>query len=199
MQIRTQRANLTDDAITTARTERNRITAQFKKCASNASSVQWNKLCDKANLNTTQFWAFHNSLDRRCSAHHTVMYDDSNNMLQSCEDQGRAFLQRFISQSDHNDIESREELVKQLDDLADVAAPDTDLSTDEVTRAIKTTKNGAPGPDAITIETFKGLSEHNMADLTCAFNDSWKSGVIPEKWTDSYISPVSNLARTIAS
>ena len=93
MRMKAQRTGVDDEIINAARIERNKITAQFKMCASNASMTQWNQLCDKANLNTAQFWAFHNSLDRRCSAHHTVMFDDSNNILQSTEEQSKAFLE----------------------------------------------------------------------------------------------------------
>ncbi len=84
----------------------------------------------------------------------------------------------------------RGRLVTQLGDLAAVAAPDKVLSVEEVNYAIKTTKDGAPGPDSVGINTIKSLMDCDIADLICAFNDSWRSGLIPEAWTDSYIGPV---------
>jgi hypothetical protein len=46
------------------------------------------------------------------------------------------------------------------------------------------------GPDGIQIDVFKQLGDVLMSDLIVAYNSSWKKGIIPEKWTDSYIGPV---------
>ena len=46
--------------------------------------------------------------------------------------------------------------------------------------AISMTKNGAPGPDGVDIEVFKGLNPEVKLELTMEYNNSWRMGEIPE-------------------
>ena len=179
----------------TARLERNKATAMFKRSASSALQQRWDHLCDQANLNTAQFWKFHSSLDRRRTPHNSVMFDEDNNILSTIESQAQAFLNRFIKQSEHGDTDARSLVLIQLSQLVNNAEPDTDLTVDEVSWAITVTKKGAPGPDAINISAFKQLSDKDKQDLTSAYNKSWKTGKIPHIWTDSYIGPVPKPAK----
>ena len=175
---------------TSARIERNRATAQYKRAAAAACQKQWDDLCARSNLTTAQFWNFHRSLDRRRVTHTSVMYDDNNQILHTPEQQGKAFLERFIRQSDHNDSSVRQNLIHQLSYMANMAERDVPFTVGEVVDAISSTKNGAPGPDHIGIDVFKQLDILAKAELADEYNNSWKTGLIPEKWTDSYIGPV---------
>ena len=180
----------TDTDFITARLERNKATALYKKAAASACRKQWDDLCERSNLDTAQFWKFHRNFDKRCTTHVTCMYDDDGKLLQTTEEQGEAFLNRFIKQSDHNDNDARTSLLKQLDDISVQAEPDQDFTEEEITSAIKSSRNGAPGPDAVGITVFKNLAEDARTQLIRAYNKSWRTGEVPEKWTDSYINPV---------
>ncbi len=167
------------DGLVDAKIERNRATAQYKKAAAEANRRRWDRLCEQSNLTTTQFWNFHRSLDRRCANHNVIMYDDDDNILVTVEDQGKAFLDRFIKQSDHNDGDTRSYLLDQLGSMVKQAETDTDFTLSEVMSAICTTKNGAPGPDGVDIEVFKGLDPELKLELNAEYNKSWRTGEIP--------------------
>ena len=173
-----------------ARVERNKATALYKKAAAVACRKQWDDLCERSNLDTAQFWNFLRNLDKRYTTLVTCMYDEDGNHLQTTEEQGQAFLNRFIKQSDHDDGDARTSLLKQLDGISVQAEPDQDFTEEEIISAIKSSRNGAPGPDAVGITVFKHLDEDARTQLTRAYNKSWRTGEIPEKWTDSYINPV---------
>ena len=180
----------TEEAFVQARIERNLATAQFKKAAATANRSRWDELCERSNLNVTQFWNFLQGLDKRCSAHGMAMFDDDNLPLHTPEEQGRAFLKRYVRQSDHNDDDVRNSLKEQLNSLMSSAQQDVPFTQSEVTSAIRTTKNGAPGPDGIGVDIMKQLKDDEVEQLTQTYNTSWINGEIPETWTDSYIGPV---------
>ena len=118
------------------------------------------------------------------------MYDDDDNILLTVEEQGNAFLDRFIKQSDQNDGYTRSYRLDQLVSMVKTAETDTDFTLSEVMSAISTTKNGAPGPDGVDIEVFNGVHPEVKLELTVEYNKSWRTGDIPETWTDSFINPV---------
>ena len=70
------------------------------------------------------------------------------------------------------------------------AQQDVPFTQSEVTSAIRTTKNGAPGPERIRVDIMKQLKDDEVEQLTQTYNTSWINGEIPETWTDSYIGPV---------
>ncbi len=85
------------------RIERNLATAIFKRVAAAAVTAQWDSLCSKANLNTTEFWKFQNRIEKRKAQSRSIMYSDAGTVLLTDEQQGKAFLERFVHQSNHND------------------------------------------------------------------------------------------------
>ena len=178
------------DAFINSRIARNRASAEFKKCASAASSAQWDEICAKANLTATDFWRFCNRLDKRKSCPKGIMYSEDGDLLRTDEEQGRAFLQRFRQQSDHDDVQERDHLIQQLDSLALDAEPDQALTVSEIQEALRTSKSGAPGPDKITVSNLKEMPAHMFEDLCRAYNKSWRSGSIPAVWTDAFLCPV---------
>ena len=175
---------------TAARIERNKATAEYKLEASRAVNQRWDGLCHKANLSATDFWHFHRSLDKHRSAQRSILYDDEGNILRSDQEQGEAFLDRFIRQSDHNDTDERATLLNQLGDLCELAACDTPILKEEVIDAINSSKDGAPGPDGIKAPTLKSLPEETLAHLTKSYGKSWQTGSIPSEWTDAFLAPV---------
>ena len=114
MRLRSEDPGPTVARFTEVRIERNKATAEFKKAAASACRKQWDDLCEQSNLNTTQFWNFHHKLDRICSIHTPCIYDDDNYILQSHEEQGKGFLERFIRQSNYNDGSSLNKLMISL-------------------------------------------------------------------------------------
>ena len=95
------------EAFTKLRIERNHAASRFKQTAARTIRAQWDRLCSKANLNTMEFWKFHNKLKAQRSLGRTILYSDSGKVLHTDEEQGKAFLARLIRQSNHNDQDCR--------------------------------------------------------------------------------------------
>ena len=173
-----------------AKISRNKASAEFRRAASKAYNQRWDSLCQKANLTATDFWHFHRSLDKRMLAPRTPIYDDNGALLVTDEQQGDAFLKRFILQSDHSDADTRAQLLKQLDDMCKLASAPAPFSTQEMHSAIHSSKEGSPGPDRVTIPDFKSLPDSILDRLLLQYNHSLMSGKVPEIWSDAFIGPV---------
>ena len=172
------------------RIERNQSSALFKQAASKTVREQWDKLCEKGNLNATEYWKFQKSLDSKKSQRRSVLFSDSGESLVTDEEQGTAFLERFIAQCDHNDHEEREHLIQQLDVLVTMADTGQIFTASNMINAINTSKDGAPGPDGISISTMKSLPVDILSDLLNQYSNSWLTGDIPQSWTDAFTGPV---------
>jgi len=125
------------DLVVAARIARNRASAVYRRAASNAYNDRWDTLCEKANLSTADYWHFHHSLDKRLPSQRLVLYDDNGIPLVTDQQQGEAFLHHFIQQSNHCDLEERQHLCGQLNDLCRTASAPQPIPVAEVTEAIR--------------------------------------------------------------
>ena len=102
------------DLLVATRIDRNRASAVYRRAASKAYNDRWDTLCEKANLSTANFWHFHHSLDKRLPPPRLVLYDDNGTPLVTDQQQGEAFLHRFIQLSNHSDLVERQDLLNDL-------------------------------------------------------------------------------------
>ena len=89
-------------------------------------------------------------------------------MLLSDEDQGQAFLTRFIEQSSHNDQEQRTVVRNQIEEMVKIGEHMQCFSMEDVMDAIRTSKEGAPGPDGITVKNVEDLPTEVIRNLVKA-------------------------------
>jgi len=104
-------------------------------------------------------------------------------------------LHCFIQQSNHGNFEERQQLLGQLNDLCRTASAPQPITVTEVTEAIRSNKDGSPGPDCIKVDDYKHLSDKTIAELTDLYNNSLYCGKVPEVWTDAFIGPVPKPAK----
>jgi len=129
------------DLVVAARIDRNRASAVYRRTASKAHNDRWDTLCEKANLSTADVWHFHHSLDKRLPSPRLVLYDDNGIPLVTDQQQGKAFLHRFIQQFNHCDLEERQHLLDQLNDLCRTARAPQPITVAEVTEAIRSSND----------------------------------------------------------
>jgi len=178
------------DLVVAARIDRNRASAVYRRPASKAYNDRWYALCEKANISTADFWHFHHSLDKRLPSPRLVLYDDNGTPLVTDQQQGEAFLHRFIQQSNECDLEERQYLLGQLNDLCRTTSAPQPITVAEVTNAVRSSKDGSPSSDCIKVDELKHRPDNTTAVLTDLHNNSLHCGKVPEVWTDAFIGPV---------
>lgn len=68
---------------------------------------------------------------------------------------------------------------------------DEDISSDEISRAIKAMKtNKTPGPDGFPVEFFRAFAELLVPEMENTFNSILHTGVLPPSWYEAEIIPV---------
>ena len=130
-------------------------------------------------------WHFHHSLGKRLPSPRLVLYDDNGTPLVTDQQQGEAFLHRFIQQSNHCDLEERQHLLGQLNDLCRTVSAPQPITVAEVTETTRSSKDGSPGPDCIKVDDYKHLSDNTIAELTDLYNNSLYCEKVPDVWTDA--------------
>ena len=60
----------------------------------------------------------------------------------------------------------------------------------ELELALNSSKNSAPGGDAIHYEMLKKLPNNAKIALLALFNQSWKEGTSPDEWSQATIIPI---------
>ena len=177
-------------------------TEVFKRVASEAKDRQWKNFCDTLNRDTTltHFWQFYRQMEgcaantstppppppppHRCQANRAV--------LKTSKEKGSALLQRFVQQSNQNNLDERKAVWKGLDRTLTEAGSNDDLITElEFTKALSgLSKDTAPGPDRVKFSDIKNLSVDNKSELSRLYEESFATGQVPEDWSHSYLKPI---------
>ena len=64
----------------------------------------------------------------------------------------------------------------------------TQKEFDEAVASLKTEKS--PGPDKLTNEMLMHLGSKAASKLLAIYNNSWKTGAIPQSWRDAHMIPI---------
>ena len=113
-------------------------------------------------------------------------------MLKTNKEKGSALLQRFVQQSNQNNLDERKAVCKELDRTLTEAGSNDDMITElEFTEALSgLSKDTAPGPDRVKYSDIKNLSVDNKSELFRLYEESFATGQFPEDWSDSYLKPI---------
>ena len=65
-----------------------------------------------------------------------------------------------------------------------------EFSFKELMMALNTCKNGAPGEDGIIYEFIKRLNRPAKEEILKLYNQSWREGTSPDKWTEGIVIPI---------
>ena len=170
-------------------------TEVFKRVASEAKDRQWTSFCDTLNRDTTptHFWQFYRQM-QGCAANTNTpdLIDASGAVLKTNKEKGSALLQRFVQQSNQNNLDERKAVCKGLDRTLTEAGSNDDMITElEFTEALSgLSKDTAPGNDRVKYSDIKNLSVHNKSELFRLYEESFATGQFPEDWSDSYLKPI---------
>ena len=126
----------------------------FKKVAGEARDRQIEHFCDTLNRDRTlkHFWQFYRQMEGCASNTNTPdLIDDSGTVLKARQEYGSALLQRFVQQSNQNNLDERKAVWKGLQGTFTEAGSNDDLITElEFTDALSDlSKDAAPGPDKV--------------------------------------------------
>ena len=175
-------------------------TEVFKRVASEAKDRQWKSFCDTLNRDTTltHFWQFYRQMEG-CAANTNTpdLIDASGSVLKTSKEKGSALLQRFVQQSNQNNLDERKAVWEGLDRTLTEAGSIDDMITElEFTEALSgLSKDTAPGPDRVKYSDIKNLSVHNKSELFRLYEESFATGQVPEDWSHSYLKPVPKLGK----
>ena len=170
-------------------------TEVFKRVASEVKDRQWKSFCDTLNRNTTftHFWQFYRQMEG-CAANTNTpdLTDASGAVLKTSKEKGSALLQRFVQQSNQNNLDERKAVWKGLDRTLTEAGSNDDMITElEFTKALSgLSKDTAPGPDRVKYSDIKNLSVDNKSELFRLYEESFATGQVPEDWSHSYLKPI---------
>ena len=120
------------------------------------------------------------------------LIDASGAVLKTSKEKGSALLQRFVQQSNQNNLDERKAVWKGLDrTLTEVGSNDDVITELEFTEALSgLSKDTAPGPDRVKYSDIKNLSVHNKSELFRLYEESFATGQVPEDWSHSYLKPI---------
>ena len=129
------------------------------------------------------------------------LIDASGAVLKTSKEKSSALLQRFVQQSNQNNLDERTAVWKGLDRTLTEAGSNDDMITElEFIEALSgLSKETAPGPDRVKYSDIKNLSVDSKSELFRLYEESFATGQVPEDWSDSYLKPIPNRERTIAS
>ena len=165
-------------------------TEVFKRVASEAKDRQWKSFSDTLNRGTTltHFWQFYIQMEG-CTANTSTpdLIGTSGAVLKTSKEKGSALLQRFVQQSNQNNLDERKAVWKGLDRTLTEAGSNDDLITElEFTEALSgLSKDTAPSPYRV-----KYLSVDNKSELFRLYEESFATGQVPEDWSHSYLKPI---------
>ena len=170
-------------------------TEVFKRVASEAKDRQWKSFCDTLNRDTalTHFWQFYRQMEGCAANTNTPDLVDANGaVLKTSKEKGSALLQRFVQQSNQNNLDERKAVWKGLDRTLTEAGSNDDIITElEFTEALSgLSKDTAPGPDRVKYSDIKNLSVDNKSELFRLYEESFATGQVPEDWSHSYLKPI---------
>ena len=159
--------------------------------ASEAKDRQWKKT--SVTLSTeTQHSLTSGYGGLRCEHQQPDLLDASGAVLKISKEKGSALLQRFVQQSNQNNLDERKAVWKGLDRTLTEAGSNDDLITElEFTEALSgLSKDTAPGPDRVEYSDINNLSVDNTSELFRLYEESFATGQVPEDWYHSYLKPI---------
>ena len=153
-------------------------TEVFKRVVCEAKDRQWKSFCDTLNRDTTltHFWQFYRQMEG-CAANTNTpdLIDASGAVLKTSKEKGSALLQRFVQQSNQNNLDERKAVWEGLDRTLTEAGSNDDLITElEFTEALSgLSKDTAPGPDRVKYSVSKAQA------LWCTLNNKAVGQAMP--------------------
>ena len=167
-------------------------TEVFKRVAGETNDRQWKSFCDTLKKHNTHspLAIIQTNGGLRCE-HQTPppspFIDARGAVLKTNKEKGLGLLQRFVQQSNENNLDEWKTVWKGLDRNLTEAGSNDDLITEAL---LGLSKDTTPGPDKVKYSDIKNLSVDNKNKLLKLYEESFVTGQVPEDWPHSYLKPI---------
>lgn len=170
-------------------------TAKLKQVTSTTAKQGWHKKTEGLQLDKSghKLWKLCKSLNNEQSSQAPVILQENDELIHGKE-AARRFVEKYESTS-HIDIPRSEETetkkaMKECQNggTEEMNIPFTMQELETALRSIK--EKRAPGIDGVTGEMLKNLGPMGKRKLLQLFNESWRTGVVPQCWRDAEMVPI---------
>ena len=160
-------------------------------------------LCHSQQRHNTHFWYFYRQMES-CPVNTNTpspflpdLINASGAVLKTSNEKGSTLLQRFVQQSNQNNLNKRKAVLEGLDrTLTEGGSNDNLIAELEFTEALSgLSKDTAPGPNKAKYSDIKNLSANNKSERSRLYEESFTIGQIPVDWSYSYLKPISKLGK----
>ena len=170
--------------------ERTRV---FKRVAGEAKDRQWKNSVTLSSETQHSLTSGYRQTER-CAANTNTpdLIDASGAVLKTSKQKGSALLQRFVQQSNQNNLDERKAVWKGLDRTLTEVGSNDDLTTElKFTETLwGLSKDTAPGPDKFKHSDIKNLSIDNKSELFRLNEENFATRQVREDWSHSYLMPI---------
>ena len=120
------------------------------------------------------------------------LIDASGAALKTSKEKGSALLQRFVQQSNQNNLDERKAVWKGLGRTVTETGSNDDMITElEFTKPLsELSKDTVPGPHTAKYSDIKNLSVDNKSGLFKLYEECFAAGQVPDDWSHSYLKPI---------
>ena len=169
----------------------------FEDAATQEKDTRYEEFCQSVTQDRTlyKFWQFFGAMNntRKGSSIPDFRREDEI-WVRTPEEKGKAFLERFLMQTDQQNEDERSQLMASLNDHFEsqnsFIFPHEEIRPDVLRRIITQAENSSPGPDGIKYSDLGDLDDGDMEALADMLNSSLANHEIPDDWLDSHLSPV---------
>ena len=194
--------NSTRERVENSPTQENNIalkacTAKYRKAYIQAARTSWKEKTEKLNLDRdgNKLWKLTKAMNDEDTRSAPVLIEKDQELVT-----GRMAANCFIDNYEQaSNIKVPEEKKHQLHEEMKNHQEDQDppdymnkpFNMKEFEEALKTLKEKkSPGPDKVTNEMLEHLGSKAKTKLLAIFNNSWKTGHVPQSWRDADMVPI---------
>lgn len=171
-------------------------TAKLKRVTSTASKTSWHEKTNGLNLDKSghKLWNLCKSLNNERNPQAPVILKKNGDVYHGKE-AARLFIEKYetiscidVSKDEEAEMKAASKEAESGKYPQEMLLPFTILELEAALSSVK--EKRAPGIDGITGELLKNLGHKGKKKLLQLFNESWKTGVVPQVWKDAEMIPI---------
>ena len=172
-------------------------TAKYRKTYIQAARTSWKEKTEKLNLDRdgNKLWKLTKAMNNEDTRSTPVTIEKDQELVTGRE-AANCFIDSYEQVSNITvPEEKKQQLREEMKDHQEAQDPPDYMSKPfnmkELEDALKTLKDKkSPGPDKVTNEMLEHLGTKAKTKLLTLFNNSWKTGHVPQSWRDADMVPI---------
>ncbi|UYV81781.1 hypothetical protein LAZ67_20002350 [Cordylochernes scorpioides] len=193
---------------TNCRTELNIVNAKIKRLYVNMKREKWKQTCENLNPRNpnTKLWHLAKQIDRaQPQTENTNMIENIDGTPATNDKNAANLLGNSYQMSSKIKFEIKDKVEKKarkiIHDCKNVTSTHNifheKINMKELDYALENTDlNKTPGPDGIHGQMISNLGKNGKEKLLDIFNNSWKTGKLPQDWKTATIIPIKKLDKS---